>query len=181
MGFLARFFGPAPKASQEHKLSQLQESTREQTRRQLLTMALRDTLKRNGLAPDCLTVEGVPGAVAGRGRGLHVQLVFRDWEPKLLAYVVALEHAFRTTLRRLDPLSPSWMLGLTWRFEPRNPLTWPQLPTARERKPAPMAQPVTVTANSRKASLDTLLLSGDAAFEHRAPVDFSQTLPMQVQ
>lgn len=78
MGFLARFFGPAPKTSQENKMSQLQASTREQTRRQLLTMALRDTLKRNGLTADCLTAEAVAGAVPGRGRGMHVQLVFRD-------------------------------------------------------------------------------------------------------
>jgi hypothetical protein len=180
MAFLARFFGAAPKPLKEQKLSQLQSSTREQTRQQLLTMALRDTLKRNGLLTDCLAAEGVPGSIPGRGRGMHVQLVIRDWEPNLLSYVVALEHAFRSTLRRLDPLSPSWMFGITWRFEPKNPLTWPQLPASRERKLAQVAQSVTVTP-SRKASLDTLLQSGDVAFEHRASGDFMPTLPIQAR
>lgn len=73
------------------------------------------------------------------------------------------------------------MLGLTWRFEPKNPLTWPQLPAARERKLSQMAQSVTVTTGSRKASLDTLLQSGDVAFEHRTAADFMPTLPMQVR
>jgi hypothetical protein len=179
MEFLARLFGERPSASKEQKLSQLQASTREQTRQQLLTMALRDTLKRNGLASDCLTAEGVPGAIAGRGRGMHVQLVFRDWEPDLLSYVVALEHAFRTTLRRLDPLSPSWMFGITWRFEPGNPLTWPQLPASRERK-AQLAKSVTVTSSAR-ASLDMLFQPGDGTFQHRTAGDFMPTLPMQAR
>jgi hypothetical protein len=179
MGFMARLFGKAPKNSRLPKMSQLQSSTREQTQRQLLTMALRDTLKRNGWVPDSLSAEAVSGVVSGRAHGLHVQLVFREWEPKLLNYIVALEHAFRTTLRRLDPLSPSWMLGITWRFEPRNPLSWPQLPHSGPDRVAQMARSVTVTRASKKASLDTLLQSGDAAFRQRDSGDFTATLPMQ--
>jgi hypothetical protein len=160
-------------------MSQLQASTREQTQRQLLTMALRDTLKRNGMVPGWLTAEAVLGSDSGRGRGMHVQLVLREWEPDLLPYVVSLEHAFRTTLRRLDPLSPSWMLGITWRFEPNNPLTWPQLPPAGQNRRAQMARSATATTASRKALLDTLLLSGDVAFPRRGSGDFTPTQPMQ--
>lgn len=178
MGFVGRLFGMKPKNAQEQRMSQLQASTREQTQRQLLTMALRDTLKRNGLVTDCLTAEGIPGSGAARGRGMHVQLVFRDGEPGLLPYAVALEHAFRSTLRRLDPLSTQWMLGLTWRFEPTNPLTWPQLPASRTSKLPRMVQSVKVAVASRKASLDTLLQSNDASFQH---ADFTPTLPMQAR
>lgn len=180
MGFLASLFGKRPKHLKDPKLSQLQAATREQTRRQLLAMALRDTLKRNDLAADCITAEGVAGGMAGRDRGMHVQLIFSEWQPGLLSYVVALEQAFRATLRRLDPLSPTWMLGITWRFEPRNPMSWPQLPTPRQRKLAELAQAVSVSGGA-KASRDTLLQSGDAAFRKRsaAPGDFAPTQPMQ--
>lgn len=178
MGLMVLLFGKAPKNSQLPKVSQLQSSTREQTQRQLLTMALRDTLKRNGLVADWLTVETIPGAISGRARGAHVQLVFREWDPNLLPYVVALEHAFRTTLRRLDPLSPSWMLGIAWRFEPRNPKTWPQLPRSGQNRVAQIARSVTVNTPSKNASLDALLHSGDAAFQHRGSGDFTATLPM---
>jgi hypothetical protein len=102
---------------------------------------------------------------------MHVQLVFREWEPNLLQYVVAIEHAFRVSLRRLDPFSPSWMLGITWRFEPRNPLSWPQFPSDRL---------VEATAASRKASLGALLQSEHEHFKHPVSTDFTPTLPMQV-
>jgi hypothetical protein len=177
---MTRFFGTAAKKSPAPvaRMSQLQASTREQTQRQVLTMALRDTLKRNGMLVDGLTAEAVPGASGGRGRGMHVQLVFREWAPELLPYVVALEQAFRTTLRRMDPLSPGWVLGITWRFEPKNPLACPQLPALRNGKPEQAAQAAGATTVSRTAFVDTLLQAGEAAFPHRASADFSPTQPM---
>lgn len=180
MGFVALLFGKAPKNTQQAPASRLQSATREQTRRQLVTMALRDTLKRTGLATDCITAEGLVGSAA-RERGLHVQLVIRSYQPTLLSYVVAFEHALRVTLRRLDPLSPTWMLGITWRFEPENPLTWPQLPSA-QRRPAEMA-PSATPSSASNAHLNALLQPGDATFRHRraAQSGFSPTLPMQAQ
>ncbi len=178
MRFMNRLFGKAMADPQAPRMSQLQAATREQTQRQLLTMALRDTLKRNGLAVEGLHAEAVPGTVGGRGRGMHVQLVFSDWAPDLLPYVVALEQAFRTTLRRLDPLSPTWVLGITWRFEPRNPLACPQLATARQARLAQTAEPVSVATASRQASLDTRLQAGDRVFPQCASIDFSPTQPM---
>lgn len=180
MGLVARLFGKTPKHSQEQGLSRLQVETREQTRRELISMALRDTLKRHGLAAGCITADAMSGIVVGRQRGMHVQLVFKDWQPTVLSYVVALEQAFKARLRRLDPLSATWILGASWRFEPRDPMSWPQLPVAGERKVADVAQPVAVRGRPT-ASVEGLLQSGDAAFRQRgaAQADFGPTLPMQ--
>jgi len=178
MGLVAILFGKAAKEPAENSPSRLAASTREQTRRELITMAVRDTLKKHGLAPGCITAEGIPGVTAGRQRGMQIQLVFRDWQPSLLSYVVALEAAVKSRLLRLDPLSPSWITGTSWRFEPRNPGSWPQLPAAGRGNPVADARTV---QGSSTAALEKLLQSGDAAFGGNLArsADFSPTLPMQ--
>jgi hypothetical protein len=138
---------------------------------------VRETLTRTGVEADCLIAEGIPGT--SRGRGMHVQLVVSKWSPNLLPYVVTLEHAVRASLLLSDPLSSSWMLGVTWRFEPRNPLAWPDLLSSRQKRMPEVSQSATATAASRKTSLETLIQVGDAAFEPSASADFRPTLPMQ--
>lgn len=179
MGFVARLFGKAPKNPGEQGLSRLQVVTREQTRRELIAMALRDTLKKHGLAVDCIGTDALSGIVVGRQRGMHVQLVFKSWQPGLLAYVVALEQAFKARLGRLDPLSHSWVLGVSWRFACQDPMSWPRLPMAGERKRLDAA-PSATTCGRPGVSLEALLQKGDAAFQQplAAHADFSPTLPM---
>lgn len=183
MGLVARLFG---KTARNHpveiSVSRLAASTREQTRRELVTMAVRDTLKKHGLAPGCITAEGVPGITPNRQRGMQIQLVFRDWQPSLLSYVVALEKSVRSRLQRLDPLSSSWITGVCWRFEPSDPTRWPQLPTTPQGNSVTVAAAArTVRNGSATAALEKLLQSGDAAFGGGAGrnADFSPTLPMQ--
>lgn len=179
MGLIERLFGKRLKASPDQGLSRLQAISREQTRRELMAMALRDTLKKHGLAAGSITPDALSGIVGGRQRGMHVQLVFKDWEPSLLSYVVALERAFKARLRLLDPLSQSWLLGVTWRFDPADPMSWPQFPGASERKMAGVAHSVTVRSRST-APLEALLTKRDAAFRQKAAghAEFSPTLPM---
>lgn len=179
MGFIARLLGTQRREEDpERGMSRLEVITQEQTRRELIAMALRDTLKRHGLAPGCITVEGVTSVSPGRHRGMHIQLVFRDWQPSLLSYVVALEAAVRGRLERLDPLSPSWIAGVSWRFEPTDRTLWPRLPTpglhaVRARTPREAARP------GATAALHRPLQAGDGAFQAAvAATDFSPTQPM---
>jgi len=90
-----------------------------------------------------------------------------------------LEQAFTARLRRLDPLSPSWLLGVAWRFEPKDPMSWPKLFVAGERKSSGVAQPMPMHRSS-SAVLEGLLQSGDTAYGLKvgAHADFSPTLPM---
>jgi hypothetical protein len=184
MGLFARLLGRQPKkVDRDPGVSRLQEMSRERTRRELISMAVRDTLKRHRFADGCITSEALPGFTSAKHRGMHVQLVFRDGQPNMLGYVVALETAMRARLARLDPLSPSWIAGFSWRFEPADRTGWPQLPvpgradagavrSGRAERPAP--------ANA----LQELLRSGDEAFlpagraQRRRATDFSPTLPM---
>ncbi len=141
-------------------------------------MALRDTLKRYGLPAGSITVETLPGSTAGREGTIHVQLVFRHGQPKLLSYAISLEVALRSRLARLDPLSPAWITGLSWRFEPEDCALWPHLPAN-----GPLNSVSTLgrlTPKSPKVSLDGLLSSGDPAFRDpgQGHLEFSPTLPM---
>lgn len=182
MGLASLLFGKTAKQSSDSDASRLAAATREQTRRELITMAVRDTLKRHGLSADCITAEGLPSIVAGRHRGMQVQLVVKEWQPHLLSYVLALEAAFRSRLLRLDPLSSSWISGVSWRFEPKEPDRWPQLPANARRSPA-SAQPAAKASRSGTEALEELLQSGDGAFSAKAGRnggDFSPTVPMQI-
>ena len=148
-------------------------------------MALRDTLKKYDLPAGSITVETLPDIAAGHDGAVHVQLVFRHAQPRLLSYAIALEVAVRGRLARLDPLSPSWISGLSWRFDPVDRAQWSHLPAggplnlvSAPRTPA--AIPRKPAARSPKASLEGLLSSGDAAFQGRGDghLEFSPTLPM---
>jgi hypothetical protein len=185
MGLVERLLGRPGKndAVDERGVSRLQSVTRERTRRELISMAVRDTLKKHGLADSAITAEALPSVTATKHRCMHIQLVFRDWQPSLLAYVVALESAVKERLHRLDPLSPSWITGMSWRFEPHDRKVWPQLPT-----PAPASTrvaPARPADAGRPQSLEKLLRSGDEVFmgtvhaQLAAPADFSPTLPMR--
>ncbi|AEG92122.1 hypothetical protein [Ramlibacter tataouinensis] len=179
MGLLSRIFGEADKAAREGRTSRLADATREQTRKELIAMAVRDTLKKHGIPPTCITAEARPGMVAGRPRGVHLQLVFREWQPELLAYVVAIESTVRARLLRLDPLSQAWVTGVSWRFEPTDARQWPQLPAASQASPAP-ASAAKGASTSSKDTLEKLLGSGEGLFGGRAGKreDFSPTVPM---
>jgi hypothetical protein len=179
MQWVARWLGRKPAKPQELEMSRLQASTREQTRRELIAMALRDTLKKHGLSQGCITAEPVPSGAPGRQRGMHIQMVFRDCEPGLSSYAVALEAAVKSRLERLDPLSASWITGLSWRFEPTDLAVWPQLPRhAQQRGLPPVLSDVVPLASA--TPVQKLLLAGESALQAGLGLrpDFSPTLPM---
>ena len=183
MGMVARLLGKEAKLVDDRSISRLQAETRERTRRELISMAVWDTLKRHGLPAGFITADALPGFTPTRQRGVHIQLVYRDWQPGLLGYVVALEAAVKSRLGRLDPLSSSWITGVSWRFEPEDCSVWPQLPAtgqacASSRSAGSLASP------RPAVDLESLLQSGDASFrlsgrgQGATPTDFSPTLPM---
>jgi hypothetical protein len=103
---------------------------REDTRRELLGIALRDTLRKHGIPPHWITLETHAAITANRIRGMHLRLVVREWQPRFLAYTVALQKAVLARLIRLDPLAPSWMAGISWKFDVVDNGQCPALPPA---------------------------------------------------
>jgi hypothetical protein len=182
MGIVARLLG-AERQDDERGISRLQAATRERSRRELISTAVWDTLKKHGLPAGCVTVDALPGFTPTRHRGVHIQLIFRDWEPSRSSYVVALEAAVKSRLGRLDPLSPSWITGMSWRFEPEDRTVWPRLPTP-DRSSATTNAVRILGCPPPAAELRKLPQSGDVAFtftaraQNASATDFSPTLPM---
>ena len=104
------------------------DSHRQQTRRELLSMALRDTLKKNGIPQSWISVETQVALTNTRERGIHLRLVLHECQPGVVQYAIPLQRAVTARLHRLDPLSASWMTGVSWRFAVSDTSLPPELP-----------------------------------------------------
>ena len=128
MGLIDRWTSRPPRARAHPPVSVASLQLRDETRRELLTMAVRETLRKNGIPAHWFATEAVSTLTPGRQRGMQLRLVFREWQPQMLAYTVALQRAIEGRLLRMDPLSPGWLAGITWKFEPSDDRQCPDLP-----------------------------------------------------
>ncbi|MBC5783815.1 hypothetical protein H8N03_12740 [Ramlibacter sp. USB13] len=97
-------------------------------RRELLSVAVRETLRKHGFPQHWVQPETLSVVTRQRERGLQLRLVVREWQPPFLDYCVALQRAIRHRVLRLDPLSASWFTGVTWKFDPVDESLCPALP-----------------------------------------------------
>lgn len=194
MGFLSRLFGSRPESSPPSRPPSTlsQPASRNATRRELVRVALRDTLTRAGIPGEWIGVEALSAVTRGREPGLHLRLVLRHWEPDLLACAVALQKSMTQRVLLLDPLAPNWMTGISWQFAPSDESACPPLPAPTHWKAlqeqairaslaaraSGAALPEPETAAERKAALDRMLGSGPGGREAGAHPEFSDTRPM---
>lgn len=137
MSFIQRLFGTRARAagpsSQPH--SQLSSSPSHQhaasqgtTRRELLRVALRDTLHRHGIPEDWIGAE-VLGTTSRTGeRGVHWRLLVKHWDPRILAHGVAIQHALIKRVTTFDPVASTWLSGISWQFALPDESICPPLP-----------------------------------------------------
>lgn len=130
-------------------------------RREVVAIALRETLRKHGIPATWITAETAPASTARRERGAHVRLAMREWRPELLPFTVALQKTVRARIARLDPAAADWLTGITWKFEPYDETRCPAMPGPEHW--GPLAAGTGGTAAGRAV---------------RAPADFSPTEPM---
>jgi hypothetical protein len=142
-------------------------------RRQLLAIALRDTLRKHGIPSTWVTLEARPTSSAGRDRGMHMRLAIREWDERFPTYLVAFQKEIATAVRRLDPLSSVWLTGISWRFVLVDDEHCPKLPHPETW----LAIPALLTTNStvRPPQLDERAPFGEAR------PDFAPTQPLGEQ
>lgn len=179
MELIRRWFGKEEFRRSKSVASRGSDSQRDESRRELLGLAVRDALRKHGIPAQWITAETFSALTGSRVRGMHLRLVVREWQPKFLAYTVALQKAITARLLRLDPLSQGWMAGISWKFEVVDESLCPGLPAAqywdslRETEPA---RPL-----GARALLDSLL-GADKPAPQDAPAgsktDFRPTEPM---
>lgn len=172
-GWFRKPVAPAPATAH------LPSATRDQTRRELMTMAVRDTFRKHGMAVASISTEISSFRSHGGNHVLQLELVVTQSDAKLLASAVGLQKAIKARLLRLDPLADQWLRGIVWNFEAADDAQWPALSGG-----SLMAAPISASAAPRsrpmRASIEKILESRDAAFASRnaAATEFSPTLPM---
>lgn len=97
-------------------------------RKDLLRLAMRETLTRNGIPPGWVSADMLRTNSGKQEAGMHVRFQVKHWEPRLMLHGVALEQHFMHRLLMLDPQAHSWMAGFSWQFALEDTSVCPPLP-----------------------------------------------------
>lgn len=161
-------------------------------RRELLRVALRDTLNKHGIPLAWVGAETLMTASRDAHRGIHWRLLVKHWEPELLLHGVAFQQALVKRLTALDPKAESWLMGISWQFALPDESVCPPMPQrlgAASTPPAAAAVPArpvvaaqaAVPASNAKADLEQMLAARDQQFRREADEDpspgFQRTEP----
>jgi hypothetical protein len=142
----------------------------------MLGLALRDTLTHKGIPAAWLSAEMLLFTSRGREPGIHLRLLIKHWDPRLLLHAVALQNALIVRLLALDPLASDWLMGISWQFALPDEGPCPPMPhpgswtanaeldhTAQERRTEASHAPGDV-----KSDLERLFAVRDAELEMNA-------------
>lgn len=117
-----------PPASTQFEASQLSPGSANSVRKDLLKVALRDMLMRNGIPQAWVSADMLRTSSPRREPGLHVRFLVRRWEPRLMLHGPALEQEFTNRLLMLDPQAADWLMGFSWQFALDDASVCPPLP-----------------------------------------------------
>jgi hypothetical protein len=164
MGFFSKVFGDEQAADASV------------ARRELLRVALRDTLNNHGIPPAWLGAETLVTTSRAQ-RGIHWRLLVKHWEPQLLLHSVALQQNLMKRLMALDPKADSWLMGISWQFALPDESVCPPMPprlaaaaaqaAAAVPRPAKPPQPA-APAGHAKADLEQMFAARDEALRREA-------------
>lgn len=142
------------------------------SRRELLRLVLRDTLNRTGIPTSWLGADLLAATSRGREPGIHVRLLVKHWDPRLMVHGIAFENAYKKRVLTLDPLADRWLLGISWQFSLADdsacpamphPGVWTSsIPDALTAAGAPPALPVTTASDPADLLGGAILISGPA-------------------
>lgn len=171
------------------------------TRRELLRVVLRDTLRLHGLPAEWIAAELLTSGSRDGKQGIHMRLLLKHWEPRLLAHAPALQDSLAARLKVFDPLAVHWFTGISWQFALADASGCPPMPgtsfwtapvavapAAQDVQdvhdmlpaPSPLLQSSQPTAAERRAALELLLAEGDrerGTPDHDGPPGFEATQP----
>ena len=98
------------------------------THKEVLRVVLRESLFRNGIPASWLAPEILRTVRQGREAGLHLRVLVRHWDPRLLQLAFALERDILMRLQSLDPKAGTWFSGCSWQFALSDVSQCPRLP-----------------------------------------------------
>lgn len=170
-----------------------EEAARNNGRKELVQVTLRETMRRHAVPSDWLEVRILP-VLSRHGRsGMHVQLVVRQGEGSLLTYIPAFQSSFMAEIEKFDPRAWEWLLSISWQFSSITSRSGGDLPQAGDWPPGRDATAAAATAAASATAaaeadeevmedLQALFAIRDAALKPQAPDprthnDFEATRP----
>lgn len=125
--------GPSSKTgaqSTQFGASQLTQNggTAHSIRKDLVRVALREMVLRNGIPQGWLSAEMLRTNSTKENPGMHVRFLLRHWEPRLMLHGPALEKDFMQRLLTLDPQAGAWLNGFSWQHALDDTSICPPLP-----------------------------------------------------
>jgi hypothetical protein len=142
------------------------------SRRELLRLVLRDTLNRTGIPTSWLGADLLAATSRGREPGIHVRLLVKHWDPRLMMHGIAFESVYKKRVLTLDPLADRWLLGISWQYSLADDSACPAMPhpgvwTSSIPDAAaagePSVQPITTASDPADLLGGAILISGPAA------------------
>ena len=86
-------------------------------RKDLLVKTLRDTMQLHGVPADWLVPMVVYVSKKDQEPELHLRLLVRHWERRLMIYAYSFENSVLVNLTRRDPSVLEWFQGFSWQFD----------------------------------------------------------------
>ncbi len=119
-------------------------------RRELVRMLTRDMQRITGI-PDGWIDSQVLLELGQSGQTLvHLRLIVRHWDERLLKYAVAFQRRLREEVERYEPEARQWLLSITWQYEVGTQCPFQAMPEAASwtaaraavAKPEPEPEPI---------------------------------------
>ena len=90
---------------------------RQATRRELVQLCVRETMRHHGVPSDWISCRILPVLSRKRKSGMHVQLVVRSGQGSLLRYIPSFQSSLMAEIERFEPRAWDWLLSISWQFE----------------------------------------------------------------
>jgi hypothetical protein len=171
-------FSPAP-SRRAPAPSTGSRSSQNEIRRELIRVALRYTLARHGIPSAWLESQLMLIKKAGRDPGIHVRLLIRHLDPRLLSHGLAFQRSLIKRINTFDPKSMGWLNGVSWQFALAEAAVVADLPTrVMPPRTRAMAAALPDPETDQMEALRRLFTAGDAARSRDSlHGDFVETQP----
>ena len=124
------------------------------TRRELVRVMTRDTLRASGIPDGWIELHVLLELGRGGQTFVHLRLVVRQWDVRLLKYAVAFQARLLDAIHGFDPTAREWLLTVSWQYQVGDTCPFPDMPDPSVwleppphlGAPAPAARPSPVAA-----------------------------------
>ena len=143
------------------------------TRRELVQVVLRDTMRKHSVPSDWVDCRILSVRSRQRKEGMHVQFLVRQGDEQLLNYVHAFQESFWDEVLKFEPQAREWLFSVAWQFYGRavrgfapmpGPGAWADVPASQAQAAGEGdTQPSYEDAEDLASDLQALFAIRDAA------------------